>query len=76
MYFPPSTDINALLSPTLAMYTTSSIKNCIKNYNIPTNKLVIAHEPLLSSILMFPPEYFSTASRKYVSAFLNPLIMA
>ena len=43
---------------------------------LPTNKLVIAQEPLLSSIFKLPPENFSTASIKYYSAFLKPLIIA
>ena len=37
---------------------------------------VIAQEPDLSSMLILPFENFSTASRKYYSAFLNPLIIA
>jgi hypothetical protein len=37
---------------------------------------VIAHEPDLSSMLILPLENFSTASRKYYSAFLNPLMIA
>lgn len=46
----------ALLSPTLAVKQRSS-----------TNKVTIAHDPLLSSMLALPDEKVSTVSKKYFS---------
>jgi hypothetical protein len=41
-----------------------------------TNKVIIAQDPLLSSMLFFPAENFSTVSRKYISDFQKPFMIA